>query len=143
MKRRTLSLVLACALSVALLSACGSKGNDSSVSGSSSGSLLPDGSVSSSASEGPAQPTPPPPTSPSLTPPLPTAPSPMPFRTQRHRLPVPEQEQLHPVQGGGDLSPEIYPLPRGRQGDLLLQRREGGHGQRQGHRHRPWPPAPP
>lgn len=56
MKRRTLSLVLACALSVALLSACGGKGSDGSVSGSSSGSLLPDGSVSSSASEGPAQP---------------------------------------------------------------------------------------
>ena len=56
MKRRTLSLVLACALSVALLSACGGKGADGSVSGSSSGSLLPDGSVSSSASEGPAQP---------------------------------------------------------------------------------------
>ena len=56
MKRRTLSLVLACALSVALLSACGSKGNDSSVSGSASGSLLPGGSVSSSVSEGPAQP---------------------------------------------------------------------------------------
>lgn len=49
MKRRTLSLVLACALSVALLSACGSKGNDSSVSGSASGSLLPDGSSSVSA----------------------------------------------------------------------------------------------
>lgn len=56
MKRRTLSLVLACALSVALLSACGGKGSDGSVSGSSSGSLLPDGSVSSSVSEGPAQP---------------------------------------------------------------------------------------
>ena len=56
MKRRTLSLVLACALSVALLSACGGKGADGSVSGSSSGSLLPDGSVSSSASGGPAQP---------------------------------------------------------------------------------------
>ena len=49
MKRRTLSLVLACALSVALLSACGSKGNDSSVSGSASGSLLPGGSSSVSA----------------------------------------------------------------------------------------------
>lgn len=49
MKRRTLSLVLACALSVALLSACGGKGNDSSVSGSASGSLLPGGSSSVSA----------------------------------------------------------------------------------------------
>ena len=49
MKRRTLSLVLACALSVALLSACGSKGNDSSVSGSARGSLLPGGSSSVSA----------------------------------------------------------------------------------------------
>lgn len=49
MKRRILSLVLACALSVALLSACGSKGSDGSVSGSSSGSLLPDGSSSVSA----------------------------------------------------------------------------------------------
>lgn len=49
MKRRTLSLVLACALSVALLSACGSKGNDSSVSSSASGSLLPGGSSSVSA----------------------------------------------------------------------------------------------
>ena len=49
MKRRTLSLVLACALSVALLSACGGKGSDGSVSGSSSGSLLPDGSSSVSA----------------------------------------------------------------------------------------------
>ena len=56
MKRRTRSRVLPCALSVALLSACGGKGSDGSVSGSSSGSLLPDGSVSSSASEGPAQP---------------------------------------------------------------------------------------
>lgn len=49
MKRRTLSLVLACALSGALLSACGGKGSDGSVSGSASGSLLPGGSSSVSA----------------------------------------------------------------------------------------------
>ena len=77
MKRRTLSLVLACALSVALLSACGSKGNDSSVSGSASGSLLPGGSSSV------------PPTSPSLTSPLPTAPSPMPSRSPAPPPPCP------------------------------------------------------
>lgn len=48
MNRRPLSLLLACALSLSLLSACGGKGNDSASSGSGSGVLLPGGSASTS-----------------------------------------------------------------------------------------------
>ena len=49
MNRRTLSLALACALSLSLLTACGGKGNDASTSGSGDLSGSVSGSVSSSA----------------------------------------------------------------------------------------------
>ena len=49
MNRRTLSLLLACALSLSLRSACGGKGHDSGASGSGSGDVLPEGNASISA----------------------------------------------------------------------------------------------
>ena len=49
MNRRTLSLALACALSLSLLTACDGKGNDASTSGSGDLSGSVSGSVSSSA----------------------------------------------------------------------------------------------